>query len=102
MNNGTYFTEESCIHFFGHLHKYCVYNNTDNTFSVLVPTLSDINTDFPTALDVVFNFDKGTISEINIKQVYLVIKILLLVNLLIICLIILLKMVLSDTKQIYL
>lgn len=70
MSNGTYFTEESCIHFFGHLHKYCVYNNTDNTFSVLVPTLSDINTDFPTALDVVFNFDKGTISEVNIKQVY--------------------------------
>lgn len=70
MSNGTYFTEESCIHFFGHLHKYAVQNNKDNTFSVLVPTLSDINTDFPTALDVVFKFDKGMISEVNIKQVY--------------------------------
>lgn len=70
MKNGTYLTEGSSIHFFGHLHKYCVQNNTDNTFSVLVPTLSDINTDFPTALDVVFKFDKGKISEVNIKQVY--------------------------------
>ncbi len=53
----------------GHSHKYLI-NAHNKTLHVNVPSLSDINASFPTAVEINLNFIKGYISTVYLKQIF--------------------------------
>lgn len=59
----------------GHAHKYVVeQQKSDGVVTALVPSLSDINDSFPTALELTISFSKGYISNATFKQIYFGVK----------------------------
>lgn len=54
----------------GHAHKYCVNMQKENSLHIIVPSLSDINSSFPTAVEMNLNFEKGYINSVYLKQVF--------------------------------
>ncbi len=59
----------------GHLHKYVVeQTKSDGVVNVLVPSLSDLNESFPTALELTLTFAKGYISNATFRQIYFGVK----------------------------
>ena len=55
----------------GHIHKYAIeQTRNDGVVSAFVPSLSDINNSFPTALELTISFSKGYISNAVFKQIY--------------------------------
>ena len=59
----------------GHLHKYATeQKKSDGIVNALVPSLSDINDSFPTALELTLMFTKGYISSTIFKQIYFGVK----------------------------
>lgn len=59
----------------GHSHRYVVeQTKSDGVVNVLVPSLSDINESFPTALELTLTFVKGYISNATFKQIYFGVK----------------------------
>lgn len=59
----------------GHLHKYATeQKKSDGIVNALVPSLSDLNDSFPTALELTLMFTKGYISSTIFKQIYFGVK----------------------------
>ncbi len=54
----------------GHAHRYCIDIKDENTLEVTVPSLSDINDSFPTAVELSLNFQKGYIDTVHLKQIF--------------------------------
>ncbi len=60
---------DATIVFKGHFHRYQTIYNGDNRLEILIPSLSDINQTFPTALKVHMWFKNGKISNIDVNQI---------------------------------
>ena len=70
--NGKKLTKySSSIVLHGHAHKYSTDMNDNKVLNIVVPSLSDILSPFPTILELELTFNKGFIEHANIKQVYL-------------------------------
>lgn len=54
----------------GHTHMYRTEFTSENMLEVRVPSLSDINASFPTALELQISFQKGFIECATFKQIY--------------------------------
>ena len=70
INGGSHINKNSPLSLHGHSHKY-IANLADNKFlNIAVPSLSDINDSFPTALDLTLEFNKGYINYAILNQVF--------------------------------
>ena len=69
ITGGMLKNDNSAIVLHGHAHKFRV-NENDDTLDVLIPTLSDIGEEAPTALELGLQFNKGCITHAVIKQLY--------------------------------
>ena len=69
INGGNLVRFNAPIIFHGHLHKY-ITKQEKNTLDITIPSLSDINSSLPSALEVNLSFKKGYIEETQIKQIF--------------------------------
>lgn len=68
-NQGEMRETDAPIILHGHLHKYST-QMLDNVLNITVPSLSDMNDSFPTALELTLQFKKGFISIATMRQIY--------------------------------
>lgn len=54
----------------GHSHKYNIIVHDENTLQITIPSLSNINQSFPTAVEMNLSFSKGYINLVYLKQVF--------------------------------
>ena len=69
INGGNLVRFNAPIIFHGHLHNY-ITKQEKNTLDITIPSLSDINSSLPSALEVNLSFKKGYIEETQIKQIF--------------------------------
>lgn len=69
VSGGTLICKDSPISLHGHTHKYTTKIYERELLEVTVPSLSDINESFPTALELDFNFEKGYMKDVTIRQI---------------------------------
>lgn len=68
--NGKMLFPDAPIILHGHPHKYGINIQEENTLQILVPSLSDINQSFPTAIEMNLQFKKGYIELVCLKQIF--------------------------------
>ena len=69
-NGGSYINKNSPLSLHGHSHKYVADLTEGKFLNIIVPSLSDINDSFPTALDLTLEFNKGYINYAILNQVF--------------------------------
>ena len=73
IGTGIIFASDSSIVLKGHSHKYAAkLNEKGDALSITVPSLSDINDSFPTAVELTLQFRKGYIDFAVMKQIYFI------------------------------
>ena len=67
--NGIMKNEHASIVLKGHHHKYAASISDDGNLNILVPTLSDINSSLPSAVEMELLFENGRINRVNLKHI---------------------------------